>query len=136
MKSTEMEFTIFTLFLILSDVSYAQDMDGFAVDDDLNVGGDIFSDFNEDVEASQVLEDERYYRHGRFFVFQMGLGITSFDGNRGIAYNNDNPSYQLAVGYFSDFQSAYYLGFEYSKHHFFWMSPRRDFRLHPLGRWM
>ena len=108
-------------------------MDGFAVDDDLNVGGDIFTDFNEDVEASQVLEDERYYRHGRFFVFQIGLGVTSFDGNRGIAYDNDHPSYQMSVGYFSDFQTSYHLGFEYSKHNFFLEESTQRFPVTPVG---
>ena len=67
-----MKFTIFALSLSFSYLVFAQEMDGFAVDDDLNVGGDIFTDFNEDLEASQVLEDERYYRHGRFFCLPNG----------------------------------------------------------------
>ena len=36
-------------------------------DDTVLTGGDIFTDFNEDLESSQVLEDERFYRYGRFF---------------------------------------------------------------------
>lgn len=87
-------------------------------DDDLNVGGDIFSDFNEDLESSQVMEDERYYRYGRFFSFQVGLGLTWFDGNRGIVTEPDPPSYSLAVNYFLDFQSSFGIGFAFSKH---WM---------------
>lgn len=38
-----------------------------ADDDDLNVGGDIFTDFNEDIENTKLVEDERFYRYGRFF---------------------------------------------------------------------
>lgn len=36
-------------------------------DDDLNIGGDIFNDFNESLDEAQVVEDERFYRYGRFF---------------------------------------------------------------------
>jgi hypothetical protein len=57
-------------------------------DDDLNIGGDIFTDFNEELEAATIIEEERFYRYGRFFTFNIGLGLTSFDGNRGSAYEN------------------------------------------------
>lgn len=87
--------------------------------DDLNIGGDIFSDFNEDLESAQIAEDERFYRYGRFFSLQVGVGLTTFDGNRGRAYENDPPTFALGVNYFSDFQNSYGLGFEYSKHSFF-----------------
>ena len=87
-------------------------------DSDMNIGGDIFSDFNEDLEASQVMEDERYYRYGRFFSFQLGIGLTGFDGNRGIAFNADPPAYKIALNYFLDFQSSFGIGFDFSKH---WM---------------
>lgn len=96
-------------------------------DDDLNIGGDIFTDFNEDIEASQVLEDERYYRYGRFFVFQLGLGLTAFDGNRGATYTNDHPSYQISLGYFANFETAFHLGFGFSKHNFFLRDPTQNF---------
>ncbi len=86
-------------------------------DDDLNIGGDIFSNFNEDLEASQVAEDERFYRYGRFFSFNMGIGLTTFDGNRGKAYDNENPSYNVAIVYFFNFRTAFTLGFAFSKHH-------------------
>ena len=102
-------------------------------ENDLNIGGDIFTDFNEDTDAKQVLDDERYYRYGRFFVFQLGLGVTTFDGNRGLAYNNDHPSYQMSVGYFSDFQTSYHVGFEFSKHNFFMEDPSESFRTSPVG---
>lgn len=86
-------------------------------DSDLSVGGDIFSDFNEDLEASQVFEDERFYRYGRFFSFNLGLGITDFTGNRGAAYTyDDHPSFHLSFNYFVNFQFSITLGVEYSKH--------------------
>ncbi len=95
------------------------------LDTDLSVenGGDIFSDFNQDVEESQILEDERFYRYGRFFSFNMGLGMTGFTGNRGAAYSSSDPSYHLSVTYFYNFQSAIQLGIEYSKHNMFIDTP-------------
>jgi len=79
-------------------------------------GGDIFSDFNEDIESSQVLEDERFYRYGRFFSVNLGGGLTTFTGNRGQAYQDNHPTFHLSVNYFLDFQNAILLGVEYSKH--------------------
>lgn len=111
------------LFLGLPKTGHAQfggPGDSFDLqEDELKIGGDIFSDFNEDIEASQILEDERFYRYGRFFSFIASLGVTSFDGNRGRAYEDEHPSYGLSLLYFSDFQNAMGLGFEFSKHNFF-----------------
>ena len=90
-----------------------------ADDDDLNVGGDIFTDFNEDVESAKMAEDERFYRYGRFFSFNISLGLTTFDGNRGLAYENLPPTYGLSFTFFKDFQTALGLGFEFSKHSMF-----------------
>jgi hypothetical protein len=89
-----------------------QELEGESV---LN-GGDIFSDFNEDLESSQVLEDERFYRYGRFFSVNLGGGLTTFTGNRGQAYDDNHPTFHLSVNYFLDFQNAILLGVEYSKH--------------------
>lgn len=107
------------LTIILSSTLYAQFSPASIVDveDELSIGGDIFSDFNEDLEAAQVAEDERFYRYGRFFSFNLGLGLTSFTGNRGRAYDNENPSYSAGIVYFFNFQTAFTLGFAYSKHH-------------------
>ena len=89
-----MKKTSFILFLFLAlNVSYmnitvAQDApnDIFAADDDdLNVGGDIFTDFSEDVENSQLVEDERFYRYGRVVFFIMSLGLKTIDGKSGVA---------------------------------------------------
>ena len=88
-------------------------------DDDLNVGGDIFSDFNEDLEDTQIMEDERFFKYGRFFSFSVNLGLTTFDGNRGTLYNDDPPSYGMSINYFSDFQSSWGMGFALSKHTYF-----------------
>lgn len=90
-----------------------------ADDDDLNVGGDIFTDFNEDIESAKLVEDERFYRYGRFFSFNLSLGLTTFDGNRGLAYENLPPTYGMSFTFFKDFQSAYGLGLEFSKHSMF-----------------
>jgi hypothetical protein len=98
-----------------------------ADDDDLNVGGDIFTDFSEDVEDAKIVEDERFYRFGRFFSFNLALGLTTFDGNRGLAYENLPPTYGLSFTFFKDFQNALGLGFEFSKHSMFLKDAVRAF---------
>lgn len=112
---------IATIILILSFNTYAQmdvtDIQG--LEDDFIVGGDIFSDFNEDVDAAQVQEAERFYQYGRFYSFNFGLGLTSFTGNRGLAYNNEPPGYNLSLVYFFNFQTAFVLGLSYSKHNMY-----------------
>jgi hypothetical protein len=125
---------IFFLLLLVGQNSYAQFEDEGAIDDDdLSLGGDIFTDFNEDIPGAQMAEDERFYRYGRFFSFQIGLGLTTFDGNRGQAYENEPPTYALGLQYFMDFQTAFGLGFEYSKHHFFIDQGVKDFEVNPPG---
>lgn len=109
--------------LALPIAGYSQAFDDGFVDDDLNIGGDIFNDFNEDLESTQIMEDERFYRYGRFFSFQVGIGVTSFDGNRGAAYENDPPSYTIGLNYFLDFNSSFGLGVAFSKHHMFFPNP-------------
>ncbi|MBI2520976.1 MAG: hypothetical protein HYV97_11180 [Bdellovibrio sp.] len=102
-------------------------------DDDLDGGSDIFSDFNEDILGAHMAEDERFYRYGRFFSFALALGLTSFDGNRGAAYENDPPSYGMGVYWFNDFQTSFGLGLEYSKHSMFIGEPVNNFRNNAVG---
>lgn len=120
---------ILSLSLGVPQKVYAQDgNDIFAADDDdLNIGGDIFTDFNEELENSKVVEDERFYRFGRFFSFNVGIGLTWFDGNRGTAYKNPPPAYSLGFTFFKDFQTALGLGLEYSKHTMFLAGPTVGF---------
>lgn len=110
---------LFVTFLLLlsTSIAFAQSTDQIMqeVEDDLNPGGDIFSDFNEDLESAQVLEDERFYRYGRFFSVNVGGGFTTFTGNRGKAYEDNPPTFHLSTNYFLDFQKAISLGLEYSK---------------------
>ncbi len=120
----------------LSPCSYSQISLGaeFDIDnDDLNSTQDIFNDFNENIEASQVVEDERFYRYGRFFSFQIALGLTSFDGNRGAAYEDSPPSFGLGLNWFSDFQTAYGLGIEFSEHNMFFDKPTEGFNNSAVG---
>lgn len=104
--------------LLFSFKGFAQSSDQVSqeLEDDTVSNGDIFSDFNEDLESSQVLEDERFYRYGRFFSVNLGGGLTTFTGNRGQAYDDNHPTFHLSVNYFLDFQKAILLGVEYSKH--------------------
>ena len=107
------------LALLFSFRGFAQSNDQVMqeLEDDSSMqGGDIFSDFNEDLESTQALEDERFYRYGRFFSVNLGGGITTFTGNRGQAYEDSHPTFHLSVNYFLDFQKAILLGVEYSKH--------------------
>lgn len=105
---------IFTL--LFSANIFAQAPGAFNFDDDLNIGEDIFSDFNEDLEATDILEDERFYRYSRFFGVNLGVGVTTFTGNRGAAFQDNHPSYALTVMYFIDFHTVFVLGFEHSQH--------------------
>lgn len=98
---------------------------------DFSLGGDIFNDFNEEIDDVRVLEDERFYRHGRFFSAHFALGLTTFDGNRGRAYENDPPAYGFGLTYFQDFQNAFGMGFEFSRHHMFFPDPTRRFQAGP-----
>lgn len=122
-------FIVFFLLLLgFQSVEILAQTDPFAIEeDDLNIGGDIFSDFNEDIESAQMAEDERFYRYGRFFSFQIGVGLTTFDGNRGIAYNNDPPTYNFGVNYFLDFRNSFGMGVEFSKHNMFVDAPTNGF---------
>ncbi len=109
---------LYLLLLSLSLGALAQSTEQVMqeVEDDLTPGADIFSDFNEDLESAQVLEDERFYRYARFFSVNLGGGFTTFTGNRGAAYDDNHPTFHLSMNYFLDFQSAILLGLEYSKH--------------------
>jgi hypothetical protein len=112
-------------FSLQIPLAYSQDVnDIFAADDDdLNIGGDIFADFSEDVENAKVVEDERFYRFGRFFCFNVSLGLTTFDGNRGVAYSDLPPTFGISFTFFKDFQTALALGLEMSRHSMFLQDP-------------
>lgn len=84
--------------------------------DDLSVSSDIFSDYNDDLDSSQMLEDERFYRYGRFFAVNLGIGATTYTGNRGAAYSDQHPSYNFNFVYFFNFHTALTLGLAYSTH--------------------
>ncbi len=88
-------------------------------EEDVTVGSDIFDDFNENIEETQILEDEQFYHNGRFYSFALSMGTTTFDGNRGRAYEDEPPTFGLNINYFLDFQSSFALGVEFSRHHFF-----------------
>lgn len=110
-----MKYLLFLLFTLSALAQSPAEL----IDDDFNVGGDIFSDFNEDLEAAQVAEDERFYRYSRFFGVNLGVGATTFTGNRGLVYTDNHPSFALTLMYFIDFQNVFIMGFEYSKHTYF-----------------
>lgn len=108
--------TLFFVFVSAVALSQSTEQIMQEIEDDTILGSDIFSDFNEDLESAQVLEDERFYRYGRFFSVNIGGGATTYTGNRGRAYEDNHPTFHLSVNYFLDFQRAVILGIEYSKH--------------------
>ena len=117
------------LILTLLCVTVSAQGSGFSGlnEDDLNIGGDIFSDYNEDLEDTQIMEDERFFKYGRFFSFSIYLGVTQFDGNRGSLYSDDPPTFGMSINYFSDFQSSWGFGFAFSKHSYFLNEPTEGF---------
>lgn len=137
MKKTFAWLSFLILFSFAQNIAWAQaapDTSDIGIDeDDISLSGDIFTDFNEELDASKITEDERYYAYGRFFSFNIGLGLTTFNGNRGVVYENDPPTYGVALHYFMDFHSAFGLGLEYSKHHFFIEQPVHAYNPDPPG---
>lgn len=119
----------FLLHPILSWAQFDSDSDDM---EQFNIGGDIFSDFNEDLETTRIMEDERFYKYSRFFSFELSAGITTFDGNRGAAYENQPPTFGLGLHYFQNFNTSFGIGFTTSKHHFFIDQPVAGFP-EPLG---
>ena len=107
---------LITLAFLLSSVSFSQDASDIFAEDDLNIGSDIFQDFNEDLEAAKVIEDERFYKYSRYFGVNIGLGFTTFTDNRGLAYEDNHPSFSFSYQFFMDFQNAFVLGIEFSSH--------------------
>ncbi len=107
------------LLLLICSSTWGQTFEDEIVDimgDDLEVGGDIFSNFNDDPQGEQVAKDERFYRHGRFYSLNVGLGVTTFTGNRGNAYNDNHPTYSVSFTHFFDFQNAAVMGIQFSSH--------------------
>ena len=132
MKILLKHFFWLTFFISFSAFSqFSQDFD-FG-DDDLNIGGDIFSDFTEQIDDERMMEDERFYQYGRFFSVQVSLGLTTFDGNRGTAYENEPPTFGFGLNYFADFQSSYGLGVEFSRHNMYFPEPMEFTTPNPLG---
>jgi len=126
-------FLILFLFAPLTAWSQSPEQIESELEDELQTGSDIFSDFNEDLEASQVLEDERFYRYGRFFSVNLGGGFTTFTGNRGNAYDDNHPTFHLSTNYFMDFQQAIMIGVEYSKHTMVLDTRTNKFRTQNVG---
>ena len=103
------------------------------MDNDLNVGKDIFTDFSEELEDAEIQEDQRFWHYGRFFSVYSGLGITTFDGNRGKLYINDPPGFNFSIYYFQHFRSSYGIGLQHTQHHFIIDEPVFAYLADPLG---
>ncbi len=128
-------FILFLTLFIGLNCAYAQFSTGpgGGGEDDLTLGNDIFDDFSENVESSQVLEDERFFRYGRYYSVNSSIGATTFTGNRGIVTESESPTLGLSVVYFYDFQSAVTLGLTYSKHSMIFNSKLRNYTTEAPG---
>jgi hypothetical protein len=116
------------LFFVLYAQIPGANLYGLYDDYDMSLNSDdIFTSFYDDVETGKVLEDERFFSYGRFFAINFGIGMTTFDGNRGNAYENELPSFRFSFMLFSDIQTSIGFGYEYSKHNFYLAQGVRDF---------
>lgn len=125
-----MKLILLTILYTFQLSAIAQSFEDQVIDnmnDDISLGGDIFNNFNEDAESKQVAEDEKFYRYGRFYSFNIGLGFTTFTGNRGDAYKDDHPTFNLSFTYFFDFKNAFVMGVQYSRHTMILDTPTRKF---------
>lgn len=121
-------FIIAACLLLLNRPAFGYGAFGFenVEDNDLELDkGNIFSDFNEDLESSEILEDERFYRYGRFYAINATLGYTTFTSERGSVYANNPPTFGFSLTYFLNFQTSFVLGFASSKHDFVLEVPTR-----------
>jgi len=118
---------ILILFLFSTTGLWAQDRTFRDEELEFQLGGDIFSDFNEEVEATRIMRDERFFQHSRFFNFEISMGFTAFDGNRGSAYDNQNPSFGGSVHYFMESNLTMGIGLAFSKHSMLIDQPTRGY---------
>lgn len=73
------------------------------------------------------MRDERFFRYSRFFNFEISMGFTAFDGNRGSAYDNQNPSFGASVHYFMESNLTMGVGAAFSKHAMLIEEPTRGY---------
>lgn len=135
-KNLKFLYLFLTLYLCVLpfNISIAQqDNLTNSFDDDLSKDTDIFTNFEDDLGTREEQEDERFYRYGRFVSTSIGFGFTSFTGNRGKAYHDEHPTISFGLIYFSDFQNAFNLGVEYSKHVMYSDSPTLKSGVVPFG---
>ena len=116
------------LFLLLSvGTCFSQDSSFKDEISDFKLGGDIFSDFNEEVEATRIMRDERFFRYSRFFHFALSQGFPAFEGTSGSAYDNSNPSIGMSVHYFMESNLTMGVGAAFSKHAMLIEEPTRGY---------
>jgi hypothetical protein len=113
MKKVVFLFFIFSLNAFGQDAMYGDDVADF------ELGGDIFNDYSEGIESAKILERENYFNYSNFFSVDFFIGWTTFDGNRGMAYQeNSSPGFSLGTNYYFEPNVTFGIGFAYSQNYF------------------
>lgn len=86
---------------------------------EFELGGDIFNDYSEGIESAKILERENYFNYSNFFSVDFLLGWTSFNDERGQAFQvNNSPGFGLSANYYFETNVTFGLGFNYSQNYF------------------
>jgi hypothetical protein len=121
-------FLLSILVLLATPYAKAQPYDGAEGGDsskpqseyevsDENISGP-YSEYGEfDSEADEAA-DEKFFQFGRFFGVGIGAGSTVATGNAGRIYQGGFPTLDFRLAYWFDFNFAFQLGVQNSKHQY------------------
>lgn len=77
-----------------------------------------FSEYGEFNEEDDEEADAKFFKHGRFFGFSVGLGMQTADGNRGTLWQGGLPAYSFRLHYWFDFNLSLDLGVFVTSHYY------------------
>lgn len=77
-----------------------------------------FSEYGEFDSSEDEASDEKFFQYGRFFGIGLGVGSTTATGNAGKLYQGGFPTVAFRIDYWFDFQFAFRLAVENSKHNY------------------
>ena len=110
---------IILFFFLISLSAWAQDATFDDGEADFELGGDIFNDYSEGIESTRIQERENFFNYSNFFSVDFNIGWTTFDGNRGQAFEeNSSPGFGLGVNYYFESNVTFGTGFNYTQNYF------------------
>lgn len=110
---------IILFFFLISHSAWAQDATFDDGEADFELGGDIFNDYSEGIESTRIQERENFFNYSNFFSVDFNIGWTTFDGNRGQAFQeNSSPGFGLGVNYYFESNVTFGTGFNYTQNYF------------------